>query len=203
MAVMALAPLIASGASAVAGAATVATTIGSTAVTFGQIASAVSAVSGLVSGIQAFGSANAAAEAEQQASEARARELRLQSQQESTQQALLEAERQRKLRRTLATQRAAGAGVVEESGNILNIQQQTASQAQREGRLSELQSSLTIGQLNRQALSEQRAGQNALIAGKSKARTSLISTVSSFGSQVKDIKSTYKSPKTGEVITWN
>ena len=203
MAVMALAPLIASGASAVAATATVATTIGSTAVTFGQIASAVSAVSGLVSGIQAFGSANAAAEAEQQASESRARELRLQSQQESTQQALLEAERQRKLRRTLATQRAAGAGVVEESGNILNIQQQTASQAQREGRLSELQSSLTIGQLNRQALSEQRAGQNALIAGKSKARTSLISTVSSFGSQVKDIKSTYKSPKTGEVITWN
>lgn len=186
-----LAPLIASGASAVAG---TAAAVGSTATIFGAsmatVASTASAIGGLFSGIQAFGSANAAAEAEQQASESRAREIRLQSQQESTQQALNEAERQRQLRRTLASQRAAGAGVVEESGNILNIQQQTASQAQREGRLSELQSSLTIGQLNRQALSEQRAGQNALIAGKSKARTSLISTVSSFGSQVKDIRST-------------
>ena len=178
----AAAPLLATGASAVAGGAgATAFTIGSvvgaagpvmpTVVTFGQIASAATLVSGAFSAFSAFQQGQAAADAQEQASRQRAAELRLQMQQESTQQALEDAERQRRLRRTIASQRAAGAGFVEESGNLLNIQQQTASEAQRQQRLGEFKSDLTINQLNRQAMSEIRSGQNEAIATRSEAFT--------------------------------
>jgi hypothetical protein len=172
----AAAPLLATGSSAVAGA-----TIGSTAITFGQIASAASLVSGAFSAFSSFKQGQAAADAQEQASQQRAAELRLQMQQESTQNALEDAERQRRLRRTIASQRAAGAGFVEESGNLLNIQQQTASEAQRQQRLGQFQSDLTIGQLNRQALSEVRSGQNKAIATRNKAFTGLSDSLINIG----------------------
>lgn len=192
MAVAALVPLIASGVSATAGvaAATGATTVLGT--SLATVASTASLVSGAFQGISSFMQAQDAADAQEMASQQRARELRLQAQQESTQSAINEAERQRRLRRTIASQRAAGAGFVEESGNLLNIQQQTASQAQREGRFAELQSSLSINQLNRQALSEVRAGQNQAIATRSKAFTNLAGSLIDVSDQAFDIKDTLK-----------
>lgn len=190
MGLIAAAPLLASGASAVAGTTasgglvlgSVVSAAGPTlptafisGTTLSSISTGVSLASQLFSGIQSFQQADAAAEAQEIASEQRAAEIRLQSQAESTRQAQLDLERQRRLRRTIASQRAATAGVVSETGSILNIQQQTASQIQREGRLSEFQTDLNINALTRQALSETRAGQNLAIGTRSRARTSLLS----------------------------
>ena len=204
MAVLAAAPLLATGATATAGATaaagfggsiiaagSVASSIGSTALTFGQIASAASLVGGAFSAFSSFQQGRAAADAQEQASRQRAAELRLQMQQESTQRALEDAERQRRLRRTIASQRAAGAGFVEESGNLLNIQQQTASEAQRQQRLGEFKSDLTINQLNRQAMSEIRSGQNKAIATRSRAFTGLSDSLINIGQGAQRLYNTF------------
>ena len=194
MAVAAAAPLLATAGTATAGTAaaagfggsiiaagSAASSLGASALTFGQIASAASLVGGAFSAFQSFQQGRAAADAQEQASRQRAAELRLQMQQDSTQRAIEDAERQRRLRRTIASQRAAGAGFVEESGNLLNIQQQTASEAQRSERLGQFKSDLTIGQLNRQAMSELRSGQNQAMATRSRSMTSLTNSMINIG----------------------
>ena len=208
MAPVALAvPLLTGGSSLVAGAS--ALTIGSTAITFGQLSAGASLVSGLFSGIQASSQARAAGSAERQASQSRARELEFQMQSERTNEAVQDAERQRNLRRILASQRAAGAGIVDESGNILNLQTQTITESDRQKNAQGFQTDMAIGQLNLNKLSTIRAGENAFLAGKSKARTSLISTGITAATQGASLygtfqpSSTYTSPKTGEVVTWN
>lgn len=205
MAVAPAIPLIASGASAVAGPSTVAFA----GITFGQIATAASIFGTAMSGLSSFQNQRAAAQSERIASRERAAELRLQSEQEKTQNAIEDLERQRRLRRALASQRAAGAGIVDESGNILNIQAQTQAEFEREGELANFKSGLAVTNLNRQAATTLRAGENAYIAGMGKARTSLIETASTVGTQGSDFRdtlrrpSTYTSPRTGETVTWN
>ena len=184
------------------------TAFGTTA-TVGTALTAASTAFTLFSGIQSYSQAKSAASAERTASQSRASELQLQMQQERTQEAIESAERARQLRRQLASQRAAGAGRVDESGNILNIQEQTQDEFERTNELSQFKSDMTVTNLNRQAMSTLRAGENAYAAGMSGARTSLINTISTVGGQVSDISSTMKtkpstftSPRTGEVVTW-
>jgi hypothetical protein len=193
-----------------------------TAATVGTVASYASAAFTLFSGIQSYSQAKSAASAERGASQSRARELQLEMQQERTQNAIEDAERARQLRRNLASQRAAGAGIVDETGNILNIQNQTMSESQRNENLAGSVSDNTVANLNRQAMSTLRAGENAYAAGMSKASTSLINTVTTVGGQIGDIASVTQSGGTsydraggikkrgdftmtssGEQINWN
>lgn len=197
---------------AIAAAAPLLTSIGvsaSTAATIGTIATYASTAMTLFSGIQSYSQAKSAASAERSSSQSRARELELQMQQEKTQTAIEGAERARQMRRQLASQRAQAAGMVDESGNILNIQEQTQSEFERQDNMAGFKSEMTVGNLNRQAMSTLRAGENAYAAGMSKARTSLIQTATTVGGQIGEISSTMKSPstftskRTGETVTWN
>lgn len=159
------------------------------AVTAGGLFTAASTAFTLYSGIQSYSQAKSAASAERSASQSRARELQLQMQQERTQNAVEDAERSRQLRRQIASQRAAGAGIVDETGSILNIQNQTISESQRRENLAGSVSDNTVANLNRQAISTLRAGENAYKAGMSKARGSLINTITTVGGQIGDIAS--------------
>lgn len=138
-----------------------------------------------ISGIQQASAQRAAGGAEQAAAEARARELRLKSSRERTQAAIDEADRQRRLRINLATQRArfAAGGVDPQTGSPLRIQESSISEILRQDRQAGLFSSLTVGALNRQASQEVRAGQAARQGGNIRARQTLFQTGSLIAGQ--------------------
>ena len=147
-------------------------------ISVGTIGAVSGIVGTLVSGIGASRQQKAAGRAEQAASEARARELRLRGAREQTQAAIEEADRQRRLRITLATQRArfAAGGIDPQAGTPLRIQEASISEILRQDRQAGLFSSLSISALNRQAQEEVRAGQAARQAGNIRARQTLFKT---------------------------
>lgn len=136
-----------------------------------------------VAGVGEFQAGRAAAKAEKIAAQERSAEFKLQAQQEKTQAATEASDRERRLQRALASQRAAfaGAGVDFSSGSPLVIQQQTAGEINREGRISELRSGLAVSNLNRQSASTLRAGETAASARRFGATVSLIKTGSRLG----------------------
>lgn len=148
----------------------------------------VSSIATGVAGVAQFKVGLDAAKAEEIASRERAAELKLRAQQERTQKALGDVDRERLARRTLASQRAAFAsgGVEFSTGTALRIQEETAGIINREERLSGLQSNLTVSNLNRQARSELQAGRFRAGARRFGAGISLIQTgakVASFESE--------------------
>lgn len=157
--------------------------------TAGTFGTALSIVGTAVSGFQKFQAQKNAGRAERLAAEARERELRLKSKREETQASIEEANRQRRLRTTLAEQRArfGGAGIDASSGTPLRIAEQSISEIARQDRQAGLFSSLTVSSLNRQATQEANAGRAAQSAANSQAFGSLISTGVSVAGQVGDL----------------
>ena len=178
--------LLAAGGSAAAGAGLIsatAFTVGSTAVSFSALSAglglagqAFSIFSGASAGADAFDASIAASRAALEEGRVRAAETDLEVQRERTQEAIEDAERQRKLRRTLAAQRAAFAGGSVDifSGSPVTIQEATAGQINREERLAEFASQDRIGSLNRQATGQRAAGIGKAASLIGKANTSLI-----------------------------
>ena len=154
---------------------------------FSAIGAGIGAIGTAISGIQGAQAQKAAGRADQAASEARARELRLKGARGSTQSAIEEADRQRRLRITLATQRArfAAGGIDPQTGTPLRIQEASISEILRQDRQAGLFSSLSISALNRQAGQEVRAGAAARQAGNVRARQTLFKTGSLISGQFK------------------
>lgn len=184
---VAAASLLAKGAVAAGAvsASTAVATIGASTLTVGNIASGLSIASTALSGFQSFQQQGAAADAARLASEQRAREMRLSASRERTQSAIEEAERERRLRRALASQRArfAGAGIDYTTGSPVLIQDQTAGQINREQRIADLRSDLQVSSLNRSASAELRAGSSQASTLRSDGRTSLLGTVGTVAQQ--------------------
>lgn len=137
--------ILSSGASAAAGAGLIGAT-GIAGVSFGTISAgfgiagqALSFLQGRQESDRAFEATIAASRAELAATRARVAEGERQQQQEKTQLAIEEAERQRRARRLLASQRASFAGGFADifSGSPMAIQEATAGEINRESRLAE------------------------------------------------------------------
>lgn len=136
----------------------------------------------------------AAGKAAQIASEQQAAEIRLQQAAETAQNAEEQAALQRRLRRQIAMQRASfAAGGVTQEGTPNVINEQTTSEFQRSMDAANLRSGLAVKSLNRQAMSVLRGGINQRKAYNSKATTSLISGLTTFGNQMQDYNSVTKS----------
>jgi len=174
--------LLSSAGGAVAGLSSAGAFLGIQAGTFFAISAGLGIAGTALSGFQQSQAAEAEAEAQQIASRQRARNLEFQVEQEKTQSAIEEADRQRRLRRTLASQRAAfGAGGGDPfSGSPVKIQEDTTAISERDQRRSDLTSSLRINSLQQQASQELRAGQFKASAARRRGKTSLLRT----GSQV-------------------
>jgi hypothetical protein len=162
------------GASAAGGAAAAAGTLGSIASAL-QVAST---VGGVIGGIQQFTATRAAASAAKAQARQQAALTGLDIQRAETQQATDRAERERRLRRTLAAQRAsfAGAGVDVFSGSPFSIQEQTVGEINREQRLADLEADTTIGQLKIQQQGELDAGISKANTLKRQANIGLLNT---------------------------
>lgn len=160
---------------------------GAGASTFGT---ALSIAGTAISGFARFKAQRNAGRAEQLAAEAKERELRLDAKKQETQSAIEEADRQRRLRVTLAEQRArfGGAGVDVSSGSPLRIAERTQSEIARQDRQAGLFSSLTVSSINRQGQEELRAGSAARSAANSRAFGSLIQTTSTVAGQIGDLR---------------
>lgn len=186
--------LIGAGSTAGATAAT-ATTAG---ITASQAFAGLSAISGLVSGGMSFLNQRAAGKAAQIASEQRAAELSLKAEAEKAQGARERAEMERRLRRTLAQQRAnfAAGGIETTSGTPVKIAEETTSEFQRNIDSSNLRQGLAVSSINRQSMSTLRAGYNRRLAMNSGAMTSLIGTGLTFANQMGDLGGTIKGPTT-------
>lgn len=173
---------------------------GSTAVVAGltasQIGAGLSAASGLVSGFMSFQQQRAAGRAAQIASQEQAAEIRLKAQAEQVQGAKERAEMERRLRRSLAQQRAnfAAGGIETTSGTPMTIAAETTSEFQRNIDASKLRQGLAISSINQQAMSALRAGYNRRLAINNNAMTSLIGYTKAFGSQMSDLSQTIKGP---------
>lgn len=158
--------MLASGGSAVAGATggtilgMTAGTLGSVAAGFGIAGQALSYFAGQDAADAQYDAQIAASRAELDASRTRVAENELGAQRARTQAAIEEAERQRRLRRALASQRAAFAGGVADidSGSAAVIQDSTVGEINRESRLAELGVVDTVKAINRQSLGLQAAG---------------------------------------------
>lgn len=152
---------------------------------FSAIGAGIGAIGTVLSGIQGAQAQRAAGRTEQAASEARARELRLRGARERTQSAIEDADRQRRLRITLATQRArfAAGGIDPQTGTPVRIQEASISEILRQERQAGLFSSLSVSALNRQASQEIQAGQAARQAGNIRAKQTLFKTGSLISGQ--------------------
>jgi len=162
---IAVGSLLASGASAAAGAGLISGTIAGVSLT--KVAAGLSLAGQVMSfaesrsaGNQAFKASLAASRAELQATRSRVAETERAQQQEKTQFALEEAERQRKARRLIASQRAtfAGGGADAFSGSAIAIQEATEGQINRQSRLAELASQGRVNALGIQGVGIQAAG---------------------------------------------
>ena len=163
MEAVAVGSLLASGASAVAGAGTVvgaAITLEQVSAGFGIFGQVLNFFSGQSQADAAYDAQIAASRAELEATRTRVAENNLSAQRERTQAAIEEAERQRRLRRTLAAQRAAFAGgsIDPFSGSAGVIQDATVGEINRESRLAEFASQDVISAINTQGLGIQAAG---------------------------------------------
>ena len=160
-------------------------TVGGTAVSFGTLSTGFALAGTALGGLQQFQASRNQAAAQEQASRARARELNLQVEQEKTQQALQEADRERKLRRAQAAQRAAfgSSGVDPFSGSPVAIQQDTESISRRSQNRNDLVSGLRINESIAQRENELRAGRTSASATRRAGRASLLQTGSTLALQ--------------------
>lgn len=215
MEAIALGSMLAGGASAVAGAGTTALTIGSVVgaagpvqplltLTLGQVAAGFGVMSAAVGMFSGMGSSDAAYDAQIAASRSALETSRVQfaetelaSQREKTQAAIEEAERQRRLRRVLAEQKAsfAGAGVDIQSGSPARIQEETVSEINRETRLSKLTSGQRVSSINRQGLGilASGAGKASSLIGQARtdraaSRTQAMGQALQIGQNIRDLR---------------
>jgi len=179
---VAVGSLVAGAGTAVAGASATAFTIGSTAISFGSLTAGLSVAGTALSGFQQSQAAESEAQAQTLASQQRARNLNLQIEQERTQEALEKADRERRLRRTLATQRAVfGAGGADPfSGSPVRIKEDTTAISERDQSRSDLVSDLRINTLGQQRSQSLRAGQFRASSARRRGSTSLLQTASSL-----------------------
>ena len=134
---------------------------------------AFSIFSGADAGNAAYEAQIAASKAELEAGRTRFAEGQLQAQRERTQFAVEEADRQRRLRRALAAQRAsfAGGSVDPFSGSPVSIQEQTANEINRESRLAELSTLDRVTSINNQNLGKLAANKGSAFSLIGKANT--------------------------------
>lgn len=158
--------------------------------TFGQISTGLSIAGTLSSGIQAAGAASAEAKATRLEAEARVTELRFQTEAEKTQIAIDLLNRERRLRRTLATQTAIAAGGAADpfSGSPIKIQEATISEAQRGAAQETLVSSLRINQLKLQESQILQFGTSSALSIRIRSRGSLIRTGTTLVRQIGTLK---------------
>lgn len=186
-AALAIGSLLASG-GAVAAGVTGATVAGMSAGTLAGISGVLGIAGTVMSGVEAAKAQSAQASAEATQAELEAIEIGKQKQRESTQAAIEEASRERELRRVLATQRArVGASSLTNTGSILNIQQRTVSDFNRQQRQASLFSSLAISNLSSQQYQTRLAGQASIKAGESKIKSTLINTASKVTEQASSL----------------
>ena len=202
-----LGSILASGASAAAGAGMIATA-GIAGVSFGTIASGLSLAGTAFSMFEGMSQADAAYDAQVAASRAQMEATRVEMQQADvdaqrvrTQAAVEDAERQRRLRRTLASQRArfAGGGVDLTTGTPVSIQETTAGEINREGRLAGNAINDTLTSLSIQKTGIQAAGLgkaqsmiSSAEAGLSESRQTSLKQLGAMGGMATDFKSTLK-----------
>jgi len=206
-----LGSLLSSGAAAASGAGLIATT-GIAGISFGTIASglgllgsAVSMFSSADQGAAAYDAQIAASRAELEAGKTRFAESQLSEQREATQAAIEESERQRRLRRTLAAQRAsfAGGGAAIDSGSLQRIQEGTIGEINRESNLAALASGDRISSIQRQGLGNlagSKARASSLIGqaetGLAQSRANTLSQAGSFATGAIDFSKTLKRKNT-------
>jgi len=178
--------LLSSAGGAIAGASSAGAFLGIQAGTFTAISAGLGIAGTALSGFQQSQAAEAEAEAQQIASRQRARNLEFQVEQERTQSAIEEEDRQRRLRRTLASQRAAfGAGGADPfSGSPVRIQEDTEAISERDQERSDLTSNLRINSLEQQRSQELRAGQFRASSARRRGRTSLLRTGAQVSGQL-------------------
>lgn len=163
MEAIAVGSLLASGASSIAGAGTVigaGVTLGQVATGFSVLGGAMNFFAGQDQADAAYDATIAASRASLDATRARVAEGDLNAQRQRTQAAIEEAERQRRLRRALASQRAAFAGGSADinSGSFNAIQDDTIGEINRESRLADLATEDAVNAINTNTLGVQAAG---------------------------------------------
>ena len=180
---IAVGSLLAGTGSAVAGATAAGTFLGVSAATFGTIATVGSLAGSAISGIQQSNAQQAAGEAALLQSQQQADQLRLQIDQEKTQSALQEAERQRRLKRVLASQRAAfaGGGIDPFSGSPVTIDEDTQAIAERNSSRAQLTSDIRSQQLNSNRVNTLAAGRTRRSSFRRQSRNSLLTTATQVG----------------------
>lgn len=204
---IAVGSLLSSGTAAVAGSSlftgATAAAVASTATTAATAFSVASGVASIFAG-QDAGDASAAAQlsaarAQTDAARTQYAESQLSAQRERTQAAIEEAERQRRLRRTLASQRAAFAGGAADinSGSILAIQDDAANEINRESNLAAFASDQQVSAINRQGQAQLSSGLSESVslissasATKAKTASDTLSQVGTVASQLSSIAKT-------------
>lgn len=181
--------MLAGGASAVAGF-TGATVLGMSAATLGTIAAVGSLAGAAFSGIQQSNAQKAAGEAALLQSQQQADQLQLKIDQEKTQSALQEAERQRRLKRVLASQRAAfaGGGIDPFSGSPVTIDEDTQEVAERSSNRAKLTSDIRSQQLNANRVNTLAAGRTKRSTFRKKSRQTLLTTATQVGTGLSNIE---------------
>lgn len=187
--------LLASGASAASGAGAIAAT-GIAGVSFGTIAAGLGlggkvfgAIGSASAGDTAYQAAVAASRAELESTKAKVQATELEAQKEKTQAAIEESERQRRLRRTAAAQRAnfAGGSIDPFSGSPVAIEERTTSDINREQRLADTATSLTLRTIAAEATGVQAAGLGRSASLLGDAQTIQAKTKSTLNANVADI----------------
>jgi hypothetical protein len=199
--------ILSSGASAAAGAGLIGAT-GIAGVSFGTISaglglagSAFSMFSGASQADAAYDAQMAASRAELEAGKARFAEGELSAQRENTQAAIEESERQRRLRRVLAAQRAqfAGGGADIGSGSLQRIQEDTIGEINRESNLAAAATQDRVSSINRQGLGILAASKgraSSLISkanvGRAESRANTINQLGDLKTGISDFSATLK-----------
>ena len=176
--------LVASAGSAVAGT-SAAMGAGIVAAKFAAVSAGLGAAATVKSTLDARKAASAQSKSIELASEHTARELEIQTEAEKAQNAIEDAERERQLRVTLASQEAAfaGGGADPFSGSPVRINQDTQSISNRAGRRAGFVSGLRISALGAKKGQELRSGRARAKGVKAKSKASTLRAFTSVAQQ--------------------
>jgi hypothetical protein len=176
-------------------------TLGTISAGLGLAGTALSMFSGASQADAAYDAQIAASRAELEAGKARFAEGELSAQRENTQAAIEESERQRRLRRVLAAQRAqfAGGGADIGSGSLQRIQEDTIGEINRESNLAAAATQDRVSSINRQGLgilaaSKGRASSliNQANVGRAESRSNTINQLGGLATGISDFGATLK-----------
>lgn len=164
--------------------------------TLTAVSAGLGAAGTLVSGIQAKQQADVQADIEQQRAQAEQRQINLEIARERAQSAIEDEQRQRRLRRIIATQRAtaaSGTGSLA-SGSPVRIEDDTRNVVRREQSRQDLASSIRINRFEGQKIQSSIGGRSRASSARSRGRQSLIGGISRSATQFGDLAQTFEGP---------